>query len=101
MTLIIPRHFTTDFHNKGIAIMYILVADQWRMFLSYIQSFTLELHHSFSVAPSYLAMYSSIIKAYPFSNTVWRKFLTGENIDEFDEFPAICQYFPYQIFPFS
>ena len=25
----------------------------------------------------------------------------GENIDEFDEFPAICQYFPYQNFPFS
>ena len=22
----------------------------------------------------------------------------GENIDEFDEFSAICQYFPYQIF---
>ena len=31
-------------------------------------------------------------------NTVWRKFLTGENIDEFDEFPAIRQYFPYQNF---
>ena len=27
--------------------------------------------------------------------------LTGENIDEFDEFPAIRQYFPYQNFPFS
>ena len=25
----------------------------------------------------------------------------GENIDEFDEFPAIRQYFPYQNFPFS
>ena len=23
------------------------------------------------------------------------------NIDEFDKFPAIRQYFPYQIFPFS
>ena len=23
--------------------------------------------------------------------------LTGENIDEFDEFPTIRQYFPYQI----
>ena len=33
--------------------------------------------------------------------TVRRKFLTGENIDEFDEFPAIRQYFPYQNFPFS
>ena len=31
-------------------------------------------------------------------NTVWRKFSTGENIDEFDEFPAIRQYFPYQNF---
>ena len=50
----IPRHFTTGFgfYNKGIAIMYILVADQWRMFLSYRQSFTLELHHSLSIAPS-------------------------------------------------
>ena len=25
----------------------------------------------------------------------------GENIDEFDEFPAIRQYFSYQNFPFS
>ena len=25
----------------------------------------------------------------------------GENIDEFDKFLAICQYFPYQNFPFS
>ena len=33
--------------------------------------------------------------------TVRRKFLTGENIDEFDEFPAIRQYFSYQNFPFS
>ena len=33
--------------------------------------------------------------------TVRRKILTGENIDEFDEFPAIRQYFPYQNFPFS
>ena len=30
--------------------------------------------------------------------TVWRKILTGENIDEF---PAIRQYFLYQNFPFS
>ena len=36
-----------------------------------------------------------------FKITVRRKFLTGENIDEFDEFPAIRQYFPYQNFPFS
>ena len=34
-------------------------------------------------------------------NTVWHKILTGENIDEFDKFPAIRQYFPYQNFPFS
>ena len=31
-------------------------------------------------------------------NAVRCKILTGENIDEFDEFPAIRQYFPYQIF---
>ena len=30
-----------------------------------------------------------------------RKILMGENIDEFDEFPAIRQYFSYQKFPFS
>ena len=30
--------------------------------------------------------------------TVRCKFSTGENIDEFDEFPAIRQYFPYQNF---
>ena len=34
-------------------------------------------------------------------HTVWRKILTGENINEFDEFPTICQYFPYQNFTFS
>ena len=33
--------------------------------------------------------------------TVQRKILTVENIDEFDEFSAIRQYFPYQNFPFS
>ena len=32
-------------------------------------------------------------------HTVRHKILTGENIDEFDEFPAIRQYFPYQDFP--
>ena len=32
------------------------------------------------------------------SVTIQHKFLTGENIDEFDEFPAIHQYFPYQNF---
>ena len=31
-------------------------------------------------------------------STVRRKFLTRENIDEFDKFPAIRQYFPYQNF---
>ena len=35
------------------------------------------------------------------SGTVWRKILKGENIDEFDEFPTIHQYFPYQNFTFS
>ena len=33
--------------------------------------------------------------------TIRRKILTVENIDEFDEFSAIRQYFPYQNFPFS
>ena len=27
--------------------------------------------------------------------------LDRETIDKFDEFPANCQYFPYQNFPFS
>jgi len=30
---------------------------------------------------------------------VWRKFLTGRNIDKFDEFLSIQQHFPYQNFP--
>ena len=34
-------------------------------------------------------------------SNVWRKILTGENIDVFDEFPTIRQYFPYQNFTFS
>jgi len=33
------------------------------------------------------------------SYTVWCKFLTGKNIDEFDEFLSIHQHFPYQNFP--
>ena len=33
--------------------------------------------------------------------TIWHKILTGENIDEFDKFPAIGHYFPYQNFPFN
>ena len=33
--------------------------------------------------------------------TKWRKIMTGGNIDEFDEFPTIHQYFPYQKFTFS
>ena len=33
--------------------------------------------------------------------TVQRKTLMVENIDEFDEFPVIRQYFPYQNFPFN
>ena len=32
------------------------------------------------------------------SLTVWRKILTGENIDEFDEFLSIRQHFPHQNF---
>ena len=33
---------------------------------------------------------------------VWLiNYRTAQNIDEFDEFPAIRQYFPYQNFPFS
>ena len=34
-------------------------------------------------------------------DTVRHKILTVENIDEFDEFLAIRQYFPYQNFPFT
>ena len=34
-------------------------------------------------------------------DTIWHKILTGENIDEFDEFPTIRQYFPYKNFTFS
>ena len=36
-----------------------------------------------------------------FTIIVRYKILMVENIDEFDEFSAICQYFPYQNFPFS
>ena len=35
------------------------------------------------------------------SATVRRKILTMENIDKYDEFSAIRQYFLYQNFPFS
>ena len=35
------------------------------------------------------------------THTVWRKNFTRENIDEFDEFPTIRQFFPYQNFTFS
>ena len=31
-------------------------------------------------------------------NTIRRKILMGENIDEYDKFPVICQNFPYQNF---
>ena len=34
-----------------------------------------------------------------FWGTAWCKILTGENIDEFDEFLSICQHFPHQTFP--
>ena len=43
----------------------------------------------------------SLPSVYILQYTVRHEFLTGENIDEFDEFPAIRQYFPYQNFPFS
>ena len=33
--------------------------------------------------------------------TIWHKILTRENIDEFDEFPAIRQYFSYQNFSYQ
>ena len=42
--------------------------------------------------------YAVLVK--PGACTVWHKILT-ENIDEFDEFPAIRQYFPYQNFPYQ
>ena len=34
-------------------------------------------------------------------NTVWCKILIGENVDEFNKFPAIREYFSYQNFLFS
>ena len=33
--------------------------------------------------------------------TAWCNILMGQNIDEFDKFSAIRQYFSYQNFPFS
>jgi len=33
------------------------------------------------------------------TTTVWHKILTGENIDEFDEFLSIHQHFTHQNFP--
>ena len=42
--------------------------------------------------------FGMIVMVVQLRTTVQCKFLTGKNIDEFDEFPAICQYFPYQIF---
>ena len=36
-----------------------------------------------------------------YTRTVWPKILTGENIDEFDEFLAICQNFTFQSFLFQ
>ena len=48
-------------------------------------------------------MYCMIVvnNTYYVVHTVRHKILTGENIDEFDEFPAIRQYFPYQNFLFN
>ena len=42
-----------------------------------------------------------VMKRVSYVCTVQCKILTGENIDEFDEFPTIHQYFSYQSFPFS
>jgi len=50
---------------------------------------------------TYKAWYHLVLSSQPqkFSpNTVWRKILTGESIDEFDEFLSIRQHFPYQNF---
>ena len=56
-------------------------------------------HHSYFILIASLANYSFLFYCAN-DNTVWRKILTGENIDEFHEFPAIRQYFSYQNFPF-
>ena len=38
----------------------------------------------------------------PYKNyTVWHKIMTVENIDKFNEIPAIRQYFPHQNFPLA
>ena len=34
-------------------------------------------------------------------DTIWCKIFMGDNIDEFDKFPAIYQCFPHQNFPIS
>ena len=46
-------------------------------------------------------IFMSVVFTLTETNTIRRKILTGKNIDVFDEFPAICQYFPYPTFPFS
>ena len=40
---------------------------------------------------------------FEFVNIIYRTMqnFDRENIDELDEVPAICQYFPYQNFPFT
>ena len=57
---------------------------------------------SFNVCNASLTVLTSMLIQFFIYNsyTVWRKILTVENTDEFDEFLAICQYFPYQNFPF-
>ena len=60
------------------------------------------LHTSHPTTLSYVQLrLAKLEKTTPKPATVQHKYLTGENIDEFDEFPAIRQYFPYQHFPFS
>ena len=51
----------------------------------------------------YTFQFSTILIIHTFYKITYRmaQNFDGENIDEFDEFPAIRQYFPYQNFPFS
>ena len=70
---------------------YCIVTNEWgRMKMS--DDVTLSIFGMFSI--------SFITQCTKHLSTVQHKILTGENIDEFDEFLAICQYFPYQNFPF-
>ena len=46
-------------------------------------------------------MEAPLLLTCPEADTIQRKILMGESIDEFVKFPAVHQYFPYQNFPFS